>query len=42
MVFDKLKKLEIIKKFEKNINKIGINFAPIELINLNYVIIFEI
>jgi hypothetical protein len=32
----------MVKEFEKNINEIRINFAPAELVNLDYIIIFEI
>jgi hypothetical protein len=41
-ILKKFKKLEIVKKFKKDINKIGINFTSVELINLDYIIIFKI
>jgi hypothetical protein len=42
IVFNKFKKLEIVKEFKKNVNEIRINFIFMKLINLNYIIIFKI
>jgi hypothetical protein len=42
MILNKFKELKMIKEFEKDINKVGINFIFIELINLDYIIIFKI